>query len=297
MAPQTLRVPHLGGIDVGYEMPFPYDSKKPTCVLVNSMCMTTDLYRVQFENKALTDRVNLLAIEPLGHGSTTSVSEHFTYWDSAAMNIQVMDALGIKKAFTIGTSQGGWVVMRMALLAPDRIEGVIPLGTSMDFESEASRSMGCWEPNAILSPFVQKWSSLTATPEWIVDDEWCGMVGAFGFGDHATEATSAFWTQTLKTVYQGDLGRKKARMAVICLLERDGLHLRLQDIKCPVYWLQGSKDMPFGTELPKEEIRLFTNSPEAKLEIVEGGAHYLNATNPKEVESALIAMVEKYHKS
>ena len=47
------------------------------------------------------------------------------------MNLQVMDALGIKKAFVLGTSQGGWLTARMALLGPDRIEGIIPLGTSM----------------------------------------------------------------------------------------------------------------------------------------------------------------------
>jgi microsomal epoxide hydrolase len=65
--------------------------------------------------------MNLLAIEPLGHGSTSCPSEHFTYWDSALMALQVMDKLGIDKAFALGTSQGGWIVTRMALLAPDRV--------------------------------------------------------------------------------------------------------------------------------------------------------------------------------
>jgi pimeloyl-ACP methyl ester carboxylesterase len=46
------------------------------------------------------------------------------------MNLQVMEALGIKKAFVLGTNQGGWITVRMALLAPDKIEGIIPLGTS-----------------------------------------------------------------------------------------------------------------------------------------------------------------------
>lgn len=75
--------------------------------------------------------MNLLAIELLGHSKTRTKSEHFTYWDTALMNLQVMDALGIKKAFVVGTSQGGWITVRMALLGPDKIEGIIPLGTSM----------------------------------------------------------------------------------------------------------------------------------------------------------------------
>lgn len=49
-------------------------------------------------------------------------SENFTYWDTAIMNLQVLDALGIRgKIFVLGTSQGGWITVRMALLAPERV--------------------------------------------------------------------------------------------------------------------------------------------------------------------------------
>jgi pimeloyl-ACP methyl ester carboxylesterase len=121
MDTKTVHVPHLGGIDASYAMPFPYDSSKPTCVLVNAMTTTADLYEPQFKDKKLTDAMNLLAIEPLGHGGTRCKTEHFTYWDTAIMNLLVLDALGIEKAFALGTSQGGWLVVRMALLAPDRV--------------------------------------------------------------------------------------------------------------------------------------------------------------------------------
>lgn len=120
-ATQTITVPHLGGITAGYALSGDYDSKKPTCVLINSMCTTVSLYKDQFANKELTDAVNLLAIEPLGHGVTSCPTEHFTYWDTAIMALQVMDKLGIEKAFALGTSQGGWMVVRMALLAPERV--------------------------------------------------------------------------------------------------------------------------------------------------------------------------------
>lgn len=64
------------------------------------------------------------------------------------------------------------------------------------------------------------------------------MVGGLGFGAAVTPEMLAFWKTTLKDVYKGDEGRRKVRMAVICLLERDGLLLRLGDVKCPVWWLQ-----------------------------------------------------------
>lgn len=120
--PQTVRVPHLGGIDVGYQLSGNYDPNKPTVVLINSFMTSKDLYSRQFANKELTNVTNLLAIDLLGHGDTRTEAENFTYWDTAIMNLQVVDALGIKgKIFALGTSQGGWVTVRMALLAPKRV--------------------------------------------------------------------------------------------------------------------------------------------------------------------------------
>ena len=81
------------------------------------MCTTAALYKEQFESADVSKAMNLLAVEPLGHGETLSpMSEQFTYWDSAIMALQVMESLGIKKAFVLGTSQGGWIVARIALL-------------------------------------------------------------------------------------------------------------------------------------------------------------------------------------
>lgn len=126
MLTKTIEVPHLGGIKAGYAISGDkYDASKPTCVLMNSMCTTTALYQDQFNDSKLTNVMNLLAIEPLGHGATTCATENFTYWDSAIMALQVMSAHAIEKAFVLGTSQGGWIVMRMALLAPERVRCAI----------------------------------------------------------------------------------------------------------------------------------------------------------------------------
>ena len=37
------------------------------------------------------------------------------------MALQVMEVLGVKKALILGTSQEGWIVARMALLAPEKV--------------------------------------------------------------------------------------------------------------------------------------------------------------------------------
>lgn len=288
---------HLGSFNAGYHLSNnKLDPSKPTLVCINSMFMTTALFTPQFEDKAVSSALNILAIEPLSHGSTTlpPKASHYTYWDSAAMALEVMTALGVEKAFVLGTSQGGWIVVRMALLAPSRVLGLLPLGTSMDAETQETREKGCWNPFPILQPFAAKWTSATATPDFDLDDEWVDMVAAFGFGAHATEEKTKFWTEVLKETYAGDEGRRKARMAVLCLLSRDSLMPRIGDVECPVHWLQGSDDGPYGCRVQHEQIEAFAASKEKKLSIVKGGAHYLNATNPKETNEAILEMVRKY---
>lgn len=292
-----ITVTHLGDLQVGYRLTNnAIDSSKPTLVCINSMCMTTALFDAQFKDTSLTNAMNILAIEPLGHGSTSfpTKANHFTYWDTAIVALEVMTALKVERAFVLGTSQGGWMVVRMALLAPERILGILPLGTSMDAETPETREKGCWDPVPLLSPFAQKWASTEATPEFEIDDQWCGMVASFGFGSHATDESTNFWTSVLKETYAGDEGRKKARMSVLCLMSRDSLMLRLSDVTCPVNWLQGTDDAPYGCQVQHEQIELFTGSEDKKLSLVEGGAHYLNATNPEEVNSAILRMVKKY---
>ena len=122
--PRTIRVSHLGGVEVRYRMNGPYKQYKPSLVLINSFTTSLDLYESQFDKTELTDAMNLIAIEPLGHGGTSIRSpavETFTYWDTAHLVVQVLDAIGVKKAFALGTSQGGWIVARLALVAPERV--------------------------------------------------------------------------------------------------------------------------------------------------------------------------------
>src|ERR1700760_2111074 len=101
---KTIRVSHLFGTDAGYQMPRPYDATKPTCVLINSFTMTSDLYAAQYKNEKLLDTMNLIAVEPYGHGKTRTSTPTFTYWDTAIMTLQVLDGLGVKgKVFALGT--------------------------------------------------------------------------------------------------------------------------------------------------------------------------------------------------
>jgi pimeloyl-ACP methyl ester carboxylesterase len=81
------------------------------------------------------------------------------------------------------------------------------------------------------------------------------------------------------------------RMAAINLRERDALHERLFDIRCPVLWLHGTDDVVYSVSNAQEEIKLFVNVKKADLVTVPGGAHFLSASHSKEVDQASINFV------
>src|SRR5688500_3775675 len=151
---ETIHIPHLGGSTIGYRFGTAYDASLPTLVMVNSFTTSVELYRPQFADEKLSATANLLALEPYGHGRTRATYGQFTYSDSAIAGLQVLDALDISRAFVLGTSQGGWIAARMAMLAPGTVAGIIPLGTSMDFESQRSRDLGCWDGVEFCTPAV-----------------------------------------------------------------------------------------------------------------------------------------------
>ncbi|MGR3934337.1 alpha/beta fold hydrolase [Streptomyces sp. BRA346] len=289
---QTVEIPHLGGSTVGYTFARPYDPALPTLVLINSYTTSAELYRPQFADPALASAANLLALEPYGHGRTRASYPHFTFWDSAIANLQVLEALEIREAFVLGTSQGGWVAARMALLAPDVVKGIMALGTSMDFESPRSRDLGCWDGVEFNTPLVDALADPVGE-DWVVPDELVDAVLDTALGGVSDEERD-FWLATYRANYTGDAGRHRLRLSTVNLRDRDGLHGRLDEIRCPILWLHGTADQVYSVANAQEEIRMFTRSPEARLDVIEGGQHFLSASHPAEVDSAAIDFLKRW---
>jgi pimeloyl-ACP methyl ester carboxylesterase len=290
---QTISVPHLGGSTIGYQMGKPYDASLPTLVMVNSFTTSAELYRPQFADQRLSEAANLLAIELYGHGQTRTSYEQFTYWDSALADLQVLEALGIPEAFVLGTSQGGWVAARMALLAPTTVQGVIALGTSMDFESQRSRDLGCWDGVAFCTPAIDALAAPVGE-DWVIPTELVDATLKEGLGEQVSDEERAFWHATHQRNYAGDAGRQRLRMCAINLRDRDGLHGRLDGVRCPVLWMHGTVDPVYSVRNAEDEITRFTGSPQAELRVVEGGQHFLSASHPDEVNAATVEFLDRW---
>ena len=290
---RTVTVPHLGTSTIGYKFGKPYDASLPTLVMINSFSTSVELYRPQFAHAELSETANLLAIELYGHGETRSTYEQFTYWDSAIANLQVLDALGISEAFALGTSQGGWVATRMAMLSPGAVKGIMPLGTSMDYESQRSRDLGCWDGIDFCTPSIDALAE-SVGDEWVVPGEFVDAVLGAGLGEDVPTDERSYWHATHQKNYSGDAGRQRLRLSTINLRDRDGLHGRLDSVRCPVLWMQGTADQVYSVTNAEDEITRFVNAAATELRVVEGGQHFLSASNPDDVNTAAVEFINRW---
>ena len=129
-----------------------------------------------------------------------------------------------------------------------KILGIIPLGTSLDYESERSRQLGCWQSkDALANLITNEWSAKNGqpTPDFAPSKDFASFLMDQGFGPDLEAKLHEFWYGELVKNYSGDEGRKRMRMAGINLRDRDGLHLRAADVVCPVLWLHVSSPFSF----------------------------------------------------
>lgn len=158
-----------------------------------------------------------------------------------------------------------------------QVAGIIPLGTSMDYESDRSRQIGCWDPRQSLSDLITSLTSSEPTPDFIPTDDYCDFIVSVGFGKDVSESVRKQWYALVKKNYAGDEGRKRMREAAVNLRDRDGLHGRVGNVRCPVLWLHGTEDAVYSVANAQEEIKLFTGSPKAEVVVIQGGHHFLSS--------------------
>jgi pimeloyl-ACP methyl ester carboxylesterase len=164
----------------------------------------------------------------------------------------------------------------------------------MDFESPRTRELGCWNAVEDLTPIIDGWTSKEPTPDFQPGDAFADFLIDVGFGADCASDVREFWRKEVGKNYAGDQGRRRARMCTINLRDRDGLHNRLFDVRCPVLWMHGTKDVVYSVGNAQREISMFVNSPDARLEVVQDGQHFLSFSHPKEVDGAVVDFVKKY---
>jgi len=163
----------------------------------------------------------------------------------------------------------------------------------MDFESDRSRQVGCWDGVTFCTPAIDALADPVGD-DWVIPIELVDAVLKEGLGDDVAPDERAFWHAEHQRNYTGDAGRQRLRVSSINLRDRDGLHGRLDGVRCPVLWMHGTEDPVYSVANAEDEIKRFVNSHDAELRVAEGGCHFLSATHPGVVNPATAEFIDRW---
>src|SRR4029077_2135505 len=99
----------------------------PPLILAHGFLMDRTMFEPQVG--ALRGEYRVITWDERGFGETEFDGQPFTYWDSARDCLGLLDHLGIERAVVGGMSQGGFLSLRAALLAPERVRALVLIDT------------------------------------------------------------------------------------------------------------------------------------------------------------------------
>lgn len=112
-------------------------------ILAHGFLMDHEMFAPQVA--ALAPEFRVITWDERGFGLTEFDGKPFTYWDSARDCFALLDHLGIDRAVVGGMSQGGFVSLRAALAAPERVRALVLLDTVADADTpEATAGRQGW---------------------------------------------------------------------------------------------------------------------------------------------------------
>lgn len=233
----------------------------PVVVLGHGFLMDLTMFAPQVE--ALRGKYRVITWDERGFGATEFDGKPFTYWDSASDCLGLMTHLGIDRCVVGGMSQGGFLSLRAALLAPERVRALILLDTQAGGEHpevlEAYRGM------------IDAWATFGPS------DELADIVANIIIADPEVNAEWIAKWQARPKEHIIEPGN--------CLLGRDDIHDRLAEITCPALIVHGTED----TAITMDKAEALAAGLVGCGGVVKvGGAHAANLTNPEPVNAAIL---------
>jgi pimeloyl-ACP methyl ester carboxylesterase len=231
----------------------------PAVILSHGFLMDHTMFDAQVAALRATHRV--VTWDERGFGGTHAPGD-FTYWDSANDVLALMDHLGIAKAVVGGMSQGGFLSLRVALTAPERVEALILLDTQAGTEAPET-----------VEPYNQLHAAWVGHGSAAVQDVIAGII----LGPGQWQEWFAKWAA---------LQPDQFTRAFNCLMHRDDVTDRLGEITCPALIVHGTADV--AIPMAKAEVLRDGIAGPTTLVPVDGGPHAANMTHADEVNKAIV---------
>jgi len=234
----------------------------PPVILSHGFLMDREMFASQVN--ALAREFRVITWDERGFGETEFDGKPFTYWDSAGDCLGLLDHLGIEQAVLGGMSQGGFLSLRAALLAPERVRALVLIDTQA----------GAEDPERLPAYRQMQETWMQAGP---VDDLANAIAGLIIGDPELSGSWIAKWRE---------LPRETMKAPADCLFEREDITDRLGEIHCPAIVFHGTADV--SIEIDRAE-RLCSGLAGCEGVVrIEGGTHASNLTHPDEVNGPLL---------
>ncbi|MEC3952376.1 alpha/beta hydrolase [Nocardia sp. CDC153] len=243
----------------------------PTLLLAHGFFLDETVFEPMREPLAAAG-INLVTIDARCHGRTQSPDgEPFSYWDLAADGLAVLDELGIERAVVGGMSQGGYVALRMALLAPERVQGLALIDTEA----------GACTPSelAFCREFFDRWTGSEPMAP-LVAELAPQLIGG---------TDPRLWRVWTSRWYSSD--RQAIAPAARCLMDRRSVLHRLPEITVPALVARGSHDA--ASTAQKSEAMATGLAGADGVVTIPGAGHGAAWTHPEVVAPLLVRLVER----
>lgn len=247
---------HVNGIDLHYE---DTGGSGPTVVLSHGFLMDHTMFEPQVA--ALRHAYRVITWDERGFGGTRAPGD-FSYWDSARDVLALLDHLGIDRAVVGGMSQGGFLSLRVALTAPERVRGLILIDTQAGTE-DADKVEG----------YGQLHQAWIAHGSAAVQDVIAGLI----LGAGSWNSWFDKWARIEPEQFTRAFG---------CLMNRDDVTERLGEITAPALVLHGDQDA--AIPVSKAEVLRDRLAGPTRLVVIPGGTHAANLTHPAESNRAIL---------
>jgi 3-oxoadipate enol-lactonase len=234
----------------------------PPIVLSHGFLMDREMFAPQVA--ALSPEFRVITWDERGFGETEFDGDPFTYWDSARDCLALMDHLGIEQAVLGGMSQGGFLSMRAALLAPDRVRALVLIDTQAGPEDP--------ERLPAYRQMQQMWLQVGPV------DELAQTIAGLIIGEPGlSEVWIAKWRK---------LPREAMNEPTTCLFEREDISDRVSEIACPAIVFHGTADR--SIEADKAQALCERLPGCTGVVLIEGAPHAANLTHPQAVNGPLL---------
>lgn len=123
----------------------------------------------------LPAHLHVLAPDQRGHGQAEQPATGYSLASFAADAVAFLDALGVDRAVLVGSSSGGYVAQQVAVDHPDRVSGLVLVGSPRSLQG---RPPFADEVEALTDPVDPVWVRASLdwfprfheVPRWYVDD-------------------------------------------------------------------------------------------------------------------------------